>query len=152
MVFSQKASKTTLDRLIMSNIKIIELYDKNLPLTASDPKVWQLVKIRDEHKKQTALLKRLMQDLGERVASEPKPMPEKDKAQHTYIIDNHELLHHFIECEMQQIEECERALTKKQQLSERIKTTIETSILPKLKLHIDLIEQLIQLRAKKASG
>lgn len=160
MVFSQKASKNTLDRLLMGNQKTIELYDQYLPKSPSDPKVWELVKIRDEHKKEAALLKRLLQELGERVEKEkekekggqPEELRGNEKLKSTYIIDDHGLLSRFIEREMAQIKECERALDKKEQLSEGIKHTIQTLIIPKLKLHIDLLEQLIEQSTHKKIG
>ena len=153
MVFSQKASKSVLDRLIIENQKTIALYDQYLPNASSDPKIWELVKIRDEHKKEAALLKRLLQDMGERPLNiSPEPLPESDKGKITYLIDNHPLLRSFVDREMLQIESCERALARREQLSEGIKHAIETIMLPKLKLHIDLIEQLINLSHKKASG
>lgn len=157
MVFSQKISKTTLNRLLMGNQKTIELYDQYLPKSPSDPKVWELVRIRDEHKKEAAMLKRLLQELGERVESikkihEPGELLGIEALKNTYIIDNQELLSRFIEREMLQIKECEKALERKEQLSEGIKHTIHALMLPKLKLHIDLLEQLVGLGTHQKSS
>lgn len=133
-------SVNVLNRLLSFNRNSAELYSQLLPEKSHDIKVWELIRIRNDHKQSYGQLLRLIQSLGGRAYEKNIVHPEHVAAPFDVkLMDHKPSFDQMLTSERVEIEECNRALGDPN-VEESVKTALRNNYLPSLKRHVDVLE------------
>lgn len=136
-----------LNRLLSCNRRTADFYSNVLPERSHDLNVWELIKIRNDHRQSYGHLVRLIHALGGRIyENDVKNWPSATPSNSVYVMDNKVNLQQMLKSERMEISECERILNDSQ-VEESVKISLRSDYLPTLRRHVDVLEHYLTISA-----